>query len=142
MSNTATTSPAAALDNPGPTSWRVLVVEDVPSQQKLLITILRKFGHTVVAADSGEKAIEVFQGQPFDVVLMDVRMPGIGGVEAARQISSRGLSAIVVLVTADELPCERRPGTAAEIVSKHRLSRTLLRRLWEDYGSQQSGLRG
>jgi CheY-like chemotaxis protein len=65
---------------------------------------------------------------------MDVRMPGIGGIEAARQIASSGLRAIVVLVTAGPPPSEGSPGCAAEIVPKEGLGGALLRRLWEEYG--------
>ena len=61
-------------------------------------------------------------------------MPGIGGVEAARQIASRGLPAIVVLVTAGQWPSDASPGGAAELVPNERLCGALLRRLWEDYG--------
>ena len=85
-------------------------------------------------ASCGEEGVEQAERLRPDLVLMDVRMPGIGGVEAARRIARRGLLAIVVLVTAGELPCDAGPGAAAEIVPKERFCGALLRRLWEDYG--------
>lgn len=85
-------------------------------------------------ASCGEEAVERAESLRPDLVLMDVRMPGIGGVEAARQIASRGLRAVVVLVTAGPLPSDGGPGCAAEIVPKEGLCGGLLRRLWEDYG--------
>lgn len=66
--------------------WRVLVVEDVPSQQKLLVTFFKKAGHAVAAADCGSAAIELVRQRPFDVVLMDVQMPGMNGLDAMRAI--------------------------------------------------------
>ncbi len=61
-------------------------------------------------------------------------MPGIGGVEAARQIASRGLPPIVVLTTAGPPLSDGGRGSAAEIVPKERLCGALLKRLWERYG--------
>lgn len=85
-------------------------------------------------ASCGEEGVEQAESLRPDLVLMDIRLPGIGGIEAARQIASRGLRPIVVLVTAGPLPSDGRPGCAAEIVPKERLCGALLRRLWEDYG--------
>src|SRR5215510_14836917 len=69
--------------------WRVLVVEDVPSQQKLLVTVLKKAGHLVSSADSGQQALEQFRQQSFDIILMDVQMPGMSGLDAVRAIRDR-----------------------------------------------------
>jgi osomolarity two-component system sensor histidine kinase NIK1 len=77
-------APGAAGGDPG--RWRVLVVEDVPSQQKLLVTVLKKAGHIVSSADSGRQALELFQQRSFDIVLMDVQMPGMNGLDAMRAI--------------------------------------------------------
>jgi CheY-like chemotaxis protein len=63
----------------------------------------------------GEEGVEKAERLRPDLVLMDVRMPGIGGIEAVRQIAARGLRAIVVLVTAGQPPSDGTRGTAAEI---------------------------
>ena len=84
-------------------------------------------------AGSGEEAIEQALHLRPDLVLMDVRMPGIGGIGAARQLASHGLPSIVVLITADEPPSDPVAGTVAEVVSKQRLNGALLRHLWEGH---------
>jgi len=115
---------------------RVLVVDDQ--------VVFHDAAHAVIdaaagfewvgEANCGEDGVEQTERLRPDLVLMDVRMPGIGGVEAARQIASRGLPAIVVLITAGRAPSDAGPGIAAEVVPKEKLCGALLRRLWEDYG--------
>lgn len=87
--------------------WRVLVAEDIPSQQKLLVTMLTKYGHMVHTADDGEEAVDVFRQQPLDIILMDVQMPGMSGLDAIRAIRSReiesGSHVPIVAVTAHAL---------------------------------------
>ena len=115
---------------------RVLVVDD----QLAFHDVARELIDATVGfewvggASCGEEGVEQAERLRPDLVLMDVRMPGIGGVEAARQIASRGLAAIVVLVTAGQMPGDPSRGSAAELVPKERLCGGLLRRLWEDYG--------
>jgi len=87
--------------------WRVLVVEDVPSLQRLLVLMLQKAGHEVLTADNGLDAIEISSHEPLDAVLMDIQMPGLNGLEATRAIRSReagsGHHLPIVAVTAHAL---------------------------------------
>ena len=62
---------------------RVLLAEDNPVNQKLVLRLLEKEGHVVVVAGNGHEAITAFHRQPFDLVLMDVQMPVMDGLEAA-----------------------------------------------------------
>jgi DNA-binding NarL/FixJ family response regulator len=86
------------------------------------------------SASSGEEGIEQVEQLHPDLVLMDMRMPGMGGVEAARLIARRDARAVVVLVTAEDPRAELSAGAAAAVVSKRALTRSLLARLWAQYG--------
>jgi len=114
---------------------RVLIVDDQrPFHEAAQALIAATPGFEWIGgASCGEEAVEWTERLRPDLVLMDVRMPGIGGIEAARQIAARGLPAIVVLVTAGELPGEIPGGTATKIVAKRALTRRVLTRLWEDH---------
>ncbi len=65
---------------------RILLVEDVIASRIVVARLLRRAGHMVDSAASGESAIAAVSGQPYDVVLMDVHLPGMSGIDAARQI--------------------------------------------------------
>jgi response regulator RpfG family c-di-GMP phosphodiesterase len=68
---------APLRDTPQPIrTWRVLVVEDVPSLQKLLVVVLSKAGHLVTTADNGVEAVELTARHAFDVVLMVMLVEG------------------------------------------------------------------
>lgn len=67
-------------------SLNILVVDDAPENILVLDTMLCRMGHTVVPANSGEEALDIFRQQQPDLVLMDVMMPGIGGYETVREM--------------------------------------------------------
>ncbi|ORX48276.1 hypothetical protein DM01DRAFT_1348301 [Hesseltinella vesiculosa] len=64
----------------------ILLAEDNVVNQKLAVRILEKFGHHVHIVENGKKAVEAFEGQRFDLILMDVQMPVMGGFEATQKI--------------------------------------------------------
>ncbi|MGC9971737.1 MAG: response regulator [Bryobacteraceae bacterium] len=68
---------------------RILVAEDNPVNQTVARRTLEKQGHTVVVADNGRRALEVFESGPFDLILMDVQMPEMDGFEAVAAIRER-----------------------------------------------------
>jgi CheY-like chemotaxis protein len=65
---------------------RILVVDDTPTNVLVVKIALENAGYAVIAATSGEEAIERYSAETPDVILMDVMMPGIDGLEAARRI--------------------------------------------------------
>lgn len=79
---------------------RVLIVDDERSMRESLAAILVDEGYDVTTAASGEEALELCAAQEFGVILMDVRMPGIDGVEAFRRIRRHREGVRVILMSA------------------------------------------
>jgi two-component system, NtrC family, response regulator HydG len=79
---------------------RVLVVDDEKSMRATLAAILRDEGYGVTTAATGEEAVELCAKESFAVVLMDVRMPGIDGVEAFRHIRRHQQGVRIILMSA------------------------------------------
>jgi len=93
-------APLCADSTPGPqlqTGLRVLVVDDNPANRDLVQAVLKPFGFEVSTAQDGAEAITMARSTSFDVILMDMRMPGLSGPETAQRI--RG----------DEGPCRAVP---------------------------------
>jgi len=82
---------------------RVLLVDDHPVNRKVVGVMLAPFGCVVVEAEHGQAALDRLETESFDVVLMDVNMPVMGGLEATRRIRARpdwaGLP--IIALTAD-----------------------------------------
>jgi len=85
--------PAPPEKTPAPTAemeksrgLRLLLVEDNRVNQKLALRLLEKMGHQVTLATNGREALELLKPNSFDLVLMDIQMPVMGGVEATQKI--------------------------------------------------------
>jgi signal transduction histidine kinase/ActR/RegA family two-component response regulator len=68
---------------------RILLAEDNPVNQKLAVRLIEKSGHSVVAVNNGREALNAVDRQPFDLVLMDISMPEMDGLEATALLRSK-----------------------------------------------------
>jgi CheY-like chemotaxis protein len=95
----------------------VLLAEDNLVNQRLAIRLLEKAGHTAVVAGNGKEALAALARQPFDLVLMDVEMPEMGGFEATAAIRARekttGAHVPIIAMTAHALKGDRERCLAA-----------------------------
>ena len=82
-----------------PASLRVLVAEDNAVNQLVVTKLLEKAGHQVTLANNGQEAVELFSQRAFDLILMDVQMPVMDGIEATQAIRTREQRRSVVMST-------------------------------------------
>ena len=80
---------AASGAAPPPRSLHILLAEDNAVNQMLAVHLLRRRGHEVTVAEDGLQALAAYDSEPFDLVLMDVQMPNLGGFEATALIRQR-----------------------------------------------------
>src|SRR5579862_7835018 len=83
-----------------PTPPLILIVDDDPGQRSLLDSFLSSQSFKTVTVDSGERALEVLRTQPVDMMISDVRMPGISGLETLRLARKSHAHLPILLVTA------------------------------------------
>lgn len=83
-----------------PNQASVLVVDDDPNFRNTLSKILEKKGYPTSTAESGMQVIELVKERPFDVILMDVKMPVMNGLEAYKRIKQIRPSTVVIFMTA------------------------------------------
>jgi DNA-binding response OmpR family regulator len=81
---------------------RILLVDDEQSIQTLLSYPLRKEGYDVVQATDGRQALERFEEQPFDLVVLDLMLPRVDGLEVCRRLRSRSSVPIIMLTAKSE----------------------------------------
>ena len=110
--------PAAAQDDVdwGGAPARILVVDDVAVNRELVSVMLSPFGHQLVEAASGTEAVEAAMHEAFDLILMDLQMPGMDGLAATRAIREGceyNRATPIVALSADVMPIQLQACRAA-----------------------------
>ncbi|CAB9527495.1 Autoinducer 1 sensor kinase/phosphatase LuxN (Partial), partial [Seminavis robusta] len=114
MDDSTAASIVSVEEPPEPTERRVLVVDDVMSNRKMLVRLLERAGHTCDTATNGEAAIRAVEGDigaviedrnhvPFDCILMDYEMPIMNGPDATERIRDLGFGGLILGVTGNVL---------------------------------------
>jgi len=78
-------------------SQKILVVDDAPQVRRVMRATLTSEGYTIYEARNGEEALEAFRATPPDIVLLDVNMPGMDGMETCREIRRNSAVPIIML---------------------------------------------
>jgi two-component system KDP operon response regulator KdpE len=134
-----------------PRPLHVLVVDDEPALRKVFRTSLAASGFAIEEARSGEEAVDILPQHPFDLVLLDINMPGIGGVEACREIRALAPKIGILMVTVRDAESDMvraleagaddyvtKPVRFRELVAR---MRAVLRRLEADSATQPTIIR-
>jgi DNA-binding NtrC family response regulator len=104
-----------------PTLAKILVVDDDPGMLDTLSDVLAATGYETSTASSGRAAIEKAQANRFDLIVMDVQMPGFNGVQTLHALRALDPHVSVIMMTAytrDELVAESQRTTGFEVLSK------------------------
>jgi len=118
---------------------RVMTVDDQPVFRAVAHELVEATGgfDPVIEATSGEEALEAAERLRPELVLMDVQMPGMSGIETARRLTASDASTVVVLVTSGEcsdVSSAARTCGAVALVAKQNLNAAVLRGIWTIHG--------
>ena len=120
---------------------RLLLTEDNPLNQELFTDILQGDGHEVVLAPDGASALKHARSEPFDLVLLDIQLPDIGGDELCRRLRAAGCSMPILALSANALPnqVEAALGAGFDAYVTKPISPAALREAVRQYGSGGAG---
>jgi two-component system response regulator PilR (NtrC family) len=79
---------------------KILVVDDERSMRELLMIVLRREGHQVLLAENGQAAVAQLEREPIDVLISDIKMPGMSGVDVLREAKRIDPDIVGIMVTA------------------------------------------
>ena len=92
---------------------KILFVEDDPMNRSVVKAMLEVAGATMTGAENAYVGLELIDQESFDLILMDLRMPGMDGLEATRALRARGCRTPILALTADAFEEDRRACLAA-----------------------------
>jgi len=78
----------------------ILIIDDEEVLQDILTVLIRKEGHTPITASTGEEGLAVLEREEIDLILLDLMLPGMHGMEVLRQVRQRNAEVVVVVITA------------------------------------------
>lgn len=79
---------------------RVLIAEDAPDVQLIVADLLRAYGHEVAVCDTGAEALRISAQEAFDLIVLDVMLPGADGFEVCKSLRERGFGGAILMLTA------------------------------------------
>ena len=128
------------------TPVHVLTVDDQPVFREAVRALIASTPGFVLAGEaaSGTEALSAADRLQPDLILLDVRMPGLDGIETARILTSKSSHSVVILVSGHEVDDVRVLGErcgAVALIPKERLRPTLLRELWASHGHSAAATR-
>ena len=97
----------AGVRPPAMPAVRLMIVEDDTSLATGLMRALANEGYEVTAAASGEEALERMRGEPYDLLVLDIGLPGIDGFEVLRRLRAGGYALPVLILTARDAVDDR-----------------------------------
>lgn len=89
---------------------KLLIAEDDPDLNKILVKKLRADGFDVENCFNGEEAVDMIEFADYDIVIMDIMMPVMDGIEAVRLIRRQGISTPVIFLTAKDAVSDKVKG--------------------------------
>ncbi len=95
---------------PGASPSRILVVEDEPAISDVVSTALRHHGHTITTAEHGRRGRDLALAEEFDLIVLDVMLPGLDGYAICRELRAAGSPTPVLFLTARDAPDDRIAG--------------------------------
>jgi CheY-like chemotaxis protein len=94
---------------------RILIVDDDPAVQATIKILLERAGHSVVAASDGRKGLAIFEAGDFDLLLLDIFMPGMDGLETMRLIHQQ--QPLIPIIVISGRPITPDPATGPDFLA-------------------------
>jgi two-component system nitrogen regulation response regulator GlnG len=91
------------MSDPGDARMRILIADDEASIRFVLQEVLEELGHEIVAVEDGDAALRELASERFDLAFLDIRMPGLSGIEVLQQTRASGNDVAIVIITAQNL---------------------------------------